>query len=74
MDDMKKEVSSVPTPEEFTLGELATLPKGGLETLAVDGIDPIFEAQAQLINHAVQSMGMGKVRLLTVKACTLVDT
>jgi hypothetical protein len=37
---------------------------GELETLHVDGVDPVFEAQAELINHAVQSMGMGKVSLL----------
>ena len=37
---------------------------GELETLHVDGVDPVFEAQAELINHAVQSMGMGKVSRL----------
>lgn len=32
-----------------------------LKTIHVDGIDPVFEAQAALINHAVQTIGMGKV-------------
>lgn len=34
-----------------------------LKSLHVDGIDPVFEHQAQLLNHAVQSIGMGKVLL-----------
>lgn len=32
------------------------------KSLHVDGIDPVFEHQARLVNHAVQAIGMGKVR------------
>ena len=35
------------------------------KSLHVDGIDPVFENQARLVNHAVQAIGMGKVRLPT---------
>lgn len=31
------------------------------KSLHIDGIDPVFEHQARLINHAVQKIGMGKV-------------
>lgn len=34
------------------------------KSLHVDGIDPVFENQARLVNHAVQAIGTGKVRLL----------
>lgn len=30
-------------------------------SLHVDGLDPVFETQAKLVNHAVQVIGMGKV-------------
>jgi len=32
-----------------------------LKSLHVDGLDPVFEHQARLVNHAVQVIGMGKV-------------
>ena len=32
-----------------------------LKSLHTDGIDPVFEHQARLVNHAVQVIGMGKV-------------
>jgi hypothetical protein len=33
-----------------------------LKALHVDGVDPVFEHQARLVNHAVQAIGMGKVK------------
>jgi hypothetical protein len=61
MDDVKKQVSPVATSQDVTSGEVTALATGELETLTFDGVDPIFDAQARLINHSVQCIGMGKV-------------
>jgi len=39
-------------------------------SLHVDGLDPVFEHQARLVNHAVQVIGMGKVRSEDIRART----
>lgn len=63
MDETKKDINPVTTSQEqVSSGEVASLPRDELETLNLDGVDPIFEAQAQLINHAVQCIGMGRVQ------------
>jgi hypothetical protein len=65
MESIRKQVSPVTAPQDVTPGEVVPLPSRELDTLAVDGVDPIFEAQAKLINHSVQCIGMGKVGHLT---------
>lgn len=40
-----------------------------LKTIHVDGIDPVFEAQATLINHAIQTIGMGKYQWALFVLC-----
>lgn len=63
MEGITKEVNPGTTPQDVISDEKPTLTTGVLETLHIDGIDPVFEAQAQLINRAVQLIGMGKVCL-----------
>jgi hypothetical protein len=49
--------TSSPVSEEA--GEVGSIRE--LKSLHVDGVDPVFEHQARLVNHAVQVIGMGKV-------------
>ncbi|KAJ9620738.1 uncharacterized protein PV06_03357 [Exophiala oligosperma] len=39
------------------------------KSLHVDGIDPVFEHQARLVNHAVQAIGMGKYQWALFVLC-----
>lgn len=61
MDDVKKSSSEpeVPHVRDVALGELEHA-RPELATLKADGANLMFEAQAALINHAVQKIGMGK--------------
>lgn len=67
MDGIANEISSAVVPQDIALDDNENdheKPRAlmvELETLHVDGVDPVFEAQAELVNYAVQSMGMGKV-------------
>jgi hypothetical protein len=60
MDDKKTPPSPTETPQDVMSGEMGSIHE--LKTMEADGIDPVFEAQATLINHAVQQIGMGKVK------------
>lgn len=44
---------------DFELGTSGVV-NGELVTIRLPGIDAVFEEQAELINHAVQVIGMGK--------------
>ncbi|EXJ79431.1 hypothetical protein A1O3_08933 [Capronia epimyces CBS 606.96] len=55
--------SAIPgeTPEAGTFREY--------KSLQVDGVDPVFEHQARLVNHAVQGIGMGKYQWALFGLC-----
>lgn len=57
IDDTKVGTASPTAERGVELGSIREL-----RPLHVDGVDPVFEHQAQLVNHAVQVIGMGKVR------------
>jgi hypothetical protein len=38
----------------------AVIAAADIEDLKISGLDPTFEAKADLVNHALQAMGMGK--------------
>ncbi|EXJ57717.1 uncharacterized protein A1O5_12507 [Cladophialophora psammophila CBS 110553] len=40
-----------------------------LKSLHIDGLDPVFEHQARLVNHAVQCIGMGKYQWALFVLC-----
>ncbi|KAI1610283.1 MFS general substrate transporter [Exophiala viscosa] len=52
---------SVPTAEVGSIREYTSL--------HVDGLDPVFENQARLVNHAVQVIGMGKYQWALFGLC-----
>lgn len=54
-----KIVEANPRPLAEAPVEAGTVREYG--SLHVDGLDPVFETQAKLVNHAVQVIGMGKV-------------
>jgi len=58
MDDKKTSVETV-APPQVDRGEVEPIHE--LQSLHVDGLDPVFEGQARLVSHAVQSIGMGRV-------------
>lgn len=42
-------------------GAISTvLNASNVEELKIPGLDPVFEAKADLVNHAIQAMGMGR--------------
>ena len=61
----KKQVLDTKNPSSdsasFGRGQVvAVLEAADIEDLKIDGLDPTFEAKAELVNHAVQAIGMGK--------------
>ena len=52
------------TPSIPSVKELETL------DLFEDSIDPVYQAKARILNHAIQEIGMGKYQ---VRLCVLVD-
>ena len=57
IEDTKVGTTSPTTEEAAEVGSIREL-----KALHVDGVDPVFEHQARLVNHAVQVIGMGKVK------------
>jgi hypothetical protein len=56
VEDTKVGTASPTTEEAPEVGSIREL-----KSLHIDGLDPVFENQARLVNHAVQTIGMGKV-------------
>lgn len=62
--DKELSVQESGSPSQVESGEVENIHE--LKSLVMDGLDPVFEKQAMLINHAVQTIGMGKVSLYSV--------
>ncbi|KAK4890939.1 hypothetical protein LTR27_010387 [Elasticomyces elasticus] len=65
-----KDLSVQPAKADVAVGtmdEISSIHE--LKTIHVDGIDPVFEAQAALINHAIQTIGMGKYQWALFGLC-----
>ncbi|KAK5735813.1 hypothetical protein LTR17_007823 [Elasticomyces elasticus] len=66
----EKGLSAQPAKPDVAIGtmdEISSIHE--LKTIHVDGIDPVFEAQAALINHAIQTIGMGKYQWALFGLC-----
>ena len=63
-EDTKVDAAS-PVREE--IAEIGSIKE--LQALHTDGVDPVFEHQARLVNHAVQVIGMGKYQWALFVLC-----
>lgn len=72
-DAAHKSLDSIKDKGEKQLTHADVYPRLGAERdLYEDGsVDPVYQAKARLLNHAIQEIGMGKYQVCTLDSVTL---